>query len=462
MKRWLGLDLRSLALFRVSIGVLLLLDILFRSFHFRAHYTSQGILPLRLYLTQPDLSFRYWSVFYLNDSPLFVGLLFLVAGLAAMSLTVGYRTRLAGWVCWVFLLGIHHRNPIVMHKGDSYLLLLLFWGCLLPWGDAFSVDAQKRPKKLDPHLSVACAGYIFQICYLYWFSAVYRTHPIWAVDGSALYYTLHLDSDLTWLAPSMLPMESALMALSFGTLFFEVLGPFLLLLPFAWARIASVLLIFAFHGGIMVTVNLGLFAWICMAGPLGVLPAELWETSPGRRLEQSLNRLAHRLSQRLIEPGWTLPQAGPRLKPLVPALALAAISYYNFGDLYKMDMGRLEMNLIRTTGLDQRWGMFSPRPPSQYGWYSAPASTESGKKVELMPSDWGPIGQRWRFYRSNLQGYGHVSHRRSYLAFLAGLWDRAHPDDPIKSAHYIRDSYDIEPDYQLGLRRRSVEAEYLP
>ena len=142
MKGWLCLDKRSLAFFRICLGLILLLDIVLRSLHFRAHYTREGLFPLQSYLIQPDLTQRRWSVFFMNDSPLFVGLLLMFFFLCALSLTVGYRTRLVGWLCWVLLLGVYRRNPVVNNAGDIYLPLLLLWGNFLPWGEYFSLDGE--------------------------------------------------------------------------------------------------------------------------------------------------------------------------------------------------------------------------------------------------------------------------------------------------------------------------------
>src|SRR6188508_3787652 len=40
-----GLDLRSLAVFRMGVGYLLLSDLVRRAFDLRAHYTDVGVLP---------------------------------------------------------------------------------------------------------------------------------------------------------------------------------------------------------------------------------------------------------------------------------------------------------------------------------------------------------------------------------------------------------------------------------
>jgi len=44
-KTLFGIDLRALALFRVSIGTLLIIDLLLRSRYITAHYSDLGLYP---------------------------------------------------------------------------------------------------------------------------------------------------------------------------------------------------------------------------------------------------------------------------------------------------------------------------------------------------------------------------------------------------------------------------------
>jgi hypothetical protein len=45
LKETLGVDLRSLALFRICLGSLILVDLVLRSVDLQAHYTDFGVLP---------------------------------------------------------------------------------------------------------------------------------------------------------------------------------------------------------------------------------------------------------------------------------------------------------------------------------------------------------------------------------------------------------------------------------
>merc|ERR1712137_427267 len=68
--------------------------------------------------------------------------------------------------------------------------------------------------------------------------------------------------------------------------------------------------------------------------------------------------------------------------------------------------------------LDQWWGMFSPNPPLEYGWFVMKGQLQNGKIVDLMPGSSHPMEepsnekpalisaqyptQRWRKYLMNM------------------------------------------------------------
>ena len=52
----------------------------------------------------------------------------------------------------------------------------------------------------NTHLSVATAAILLQAMAVYFFSAWLKTGAEWQVDGTAIYYTLHLDDLNTWIA----------------------------------------------------------------------------------------------------------------------------------------------------------------------------------------------------------------------------------------------------------------------
>src|SRR5215212_4986679 len=85
-----GADLRSLAVFRVVLALLVLADLANRATDLYQHYTDAGVLP-RTVLMQELLSPWVFSLNLMNGEPYFQALLF---GVAALGMLVGYRTRL--------------------------------------------------------------------------------------------------------------------------------------------------------------------------------------------------------------------------------------------------------------------------------------------------------------------------------------------------------------------------------
>ncbi len=89
-----GLDIRSLALFRIGLALVIMTDLFWRFPDLASHYSDQGVLP-RTSLIDSFLHPWYWSIHLLSGQPLVQGLLFLSAALLALAMLVGYRTRLA-------------------------------------------------------------------------------------------------------------------------------------------------------------------------------------------------------------------------------------------------------------------------------------------------------------------------------------------------------------------------------
>ena len=84
--RWrliFGMDRRSLALFRIGLGVMLLSDLAKRALTLRLHYTGEGAFPREAALPlQPDS--RLFHLYLLSDQPWVQAALFVVAGLLAL------------------------------------------------------------------------------------------------------------------------------------------------------------------------------------------------------------------------------------------------------------------------------------------------------------------------------------------------------------------------------------------
>jgi hypothetical protein len=290
-----GADLRSLALFRIVLALLVLADLANRATDLSAHYTDGGVLPRTALVTQV-LSRWSFSLNLMNGEPFFQALLFGVAAVAALGLLVGYRTRLMTVVVWVLLLSIQWRNPLVGGADGPLLRLMLFWGMLLPLGAYWSVDRVLKDgaSRLSSHLStrflsVATVGLFMQIAFVYWFAVALKSGPEWRVDGTALYYALSLDQLSTPIGHYLLNFPDLLRVMTYATFGLEALGPFLLFCPFFTGpvRTAGVMAFMSLHFGIWMTMDIGIFPWISAFCMVCFLPRWFWDV-PFAKLRATL------------------------------------------------------------------------------------------------------------------------------------------------------------------------------
>ena len=276
-----GLDLRSLALFRVGLAGVIIADLVIRSGDLTAHYSDRGVLP-RTTLEQ-ILQPWYWSINVISGQPWVQALLFGLAILVALALLVGYRTRLATIATWAMIISIHNRNPALIFAGDDVLRALLFWSMFLPLGAYYSIDSalnssrESLPKRI---LTWATVAFILQQCYIYIFSAFFKAQsPLWFPDGDAVYYALQFDQYGTPLGQFFLNLPGLLKLMTLSALWFEWLGPLLLFIPVrtSFFRCVAVGLFIFLHLNFGLFFTLGIFPFLSISSWFAFIPSPVWD-----------------------------------------------------------------------------------------------------------------------------------------------------------------------------------------
>ena len=287
-----SLDLRSLALFRIALAAVLLGDLIARSFDLTAFYTDRGVLP-RAALLDKFAPAQRFSVHLMSGQFLFQAILFVIAGLFALMLLFGVRTRLATFASWFMLVSVQTRNPAILQGGDVYLRVLVFIAIFLPLGALYSVDSaldtsspEEKAARRFAYFSTPGLALMAQIAFVYLFAAVLKTGVEWRRDYSAVYYALSIQQMSNPLGRFLLHFPRLLPWLTRGTLWEERTLPLLILTPiFAGpARLLAVLLIFLLHSGIGLSIRLGHFPFIACAAAVPLLPTWFWNRTLVRRL----------------------------------------------------------------------------------------------------------------------------------------------------------------------------------
>ena len=275
-----GLDIRSLALFRVCLALILLVDIRIRLNDLWAFYSDWGVLP-RVALIENVINPFKLSFHLANGFGLFQGFLMVLAFVIALALLVGYRTRLATVLSWLFLYSLQSRNPVIVQGGDSLIRISLFWAIFLPLGAAYSLDRALDPSGKEPPQKIfsgASVALFAQVMMVYWFTAAMKNGPDWILDRTAIYYALNLELFERPFGQYLLNFPHRLEWLTWLVLWFERLGPFLLVTPVfvGLVRTIGVFLFVLLHVGMGSAMRVGPFPLIGITTALVFLPSDFW------------------------------------------------------------------------------------------------------------------------------------------------------------------------------------------
>ncbi len=294
LTRIFTLDLRSLAAFRVGLASLVIIDLIRRAEDFRAHYTDFGLLPRAALLDYAKAGGK-WTVHLFAGGTSGAAALFVVQGLAALAMLVGWRTRLATFVTFALTVSLHHRNPLILQGGDAVVRMALFWAMFVPLGARFSIDEALDLKRARPKPNLATLGtacLMLQAVMLYEFTGILKLHPVWHTEMSGVRYALSLDAFATSFGHFLLGFPGLMKAASLMTLVGELVGPVLALLPFWGGRIRlfSALGFIAFHLLMLEpAMRLGYFTWAGACLWVAWIPSIAWDAW-GRRADTDERR----------------------------------------------------------------------------------------------------------------------------------------------------------------------------
>jgi hypothetical protein len=436
-----ALDYRSLALYRILMGLMLLADLVFRLPTLAEMYTDSGTIPRKTLFEYYDRwiganwDYGVWSFHWIRGEAWWQYLLFAIAALAALALTFGWKTRIATIVSWALLASLHARNPLILTSGDTILKLALFWSIFLPLGRIWSLDARglaAKPLSRKCFFSLATVGFILQIILMYFFTGVAKCNEDW-FSGDAMYYVLRLDIYVLPLGSWLLDFPVLMTVLTYGTLLLEVILIWFLLSPKRneiW-RLVVLLAFWGFHIGIGCTMAIGLFPWICLVIWIPILPSMFWNWLSKATIESS---------EASDENSWGLWEIATQV---VLALALAFTFLINVSNVENSICKKFMPRTIAPIGywlnLDQRFQMFG-RPPKSNPWFVYEARLRDKTQIDLMRDSivdherpkivrLSLPGHHWRKLHRNLMNPALEDVRQSLADFAVRDWNANHPEE---------------------------------
>ena len=485
-----SIDPRTLALFRVATALVLLYDLVGRVVDVQAFYSDDGIVSIAQ--QQEVCSPWLWSLNFLNGSVGFQTAIFVVAFIFALALLVGFATRWATVGCWILVVSIHVRgSSLLVNGGDILLAQMLFWSMFLPLGRQWSLDSvlwKRKPTTSEPIVSFASAAILLQLCFMYFFTGIFKFNDVW-LSGQAMENALSYDIYVRPLGEYLLNYPGLLKFLTYGTLCLELIGPFLLFVPWKtpYFRLALWGILMSMHIGIEMTMTVALFSYMCMAALTLFLPKELWdwilqrkkedadESSPQTVSDDNKSQISEKKSRRLEQKEKAQrglltrlrDDYGVMLRNLregFVAFMLLFVFLWNVSSVAPNVRSKVRQGMLRfanVTYVTQVWHMIDA-PSGNGPWYIAEAYLQDGSRVDVLRAG-APVNDnkpdrihasfrnhRWKMLYHGLSpqgmavGHGSV-YRNGLVDYLRREWNAQHQPEKQIVALNLRIYTEIRP-----------------
>lgn len=368
LQRRFALDVRSLAVFRIALGLVLVADAGLRMRDFPLMFAADGLFPPTLIRDYFDGDPSQWSLALAWGDTRWAAAILALEGIAGACLAAGWRTTTATVLAWIAQVSVFRRTIPAANAGDLLLSCLLFWSCFLPLGAVWSRDARRTAAEpLAARVyGPATVALLLQVMAVYVGAGLAKWNSSW-LGGEAIRYALSVHDHGTPLGMWLATADWLVAPMTWAVLGVEIVAPLVFIAwPAARPTIAAAFLLF--HVTIWLTMSVGLFAPIGMVAWLPLLPSSLWGRV-GPRLTATVDR--------------DCPSTAARWACAAAAL-LAAVSFAHDRTPWRAKpLPAPIRQAIHAASLTQEWGMFGTVPPLEQ-WAYGRAELADGRVVDVL------------------------------------------------------------------------------
>jgi hypothetical protein len=248
-----------MAFYRIVFGVTVLADGLLMVEFLPEFFGSHGVLSEQS-AARLAPGIRVNLVPLLPSGDVWLFLFFAAYLLAAVCLTIGLSTRTAATAVWLGLVSLHHRNPLILNSGDTFLRIAAFWLIFSPAGRALSIDSWRAGAAVPTAEPWAQRMIQIQVSTLYATTVWLKLSGADWIDGTAVYWVTRLPEFARFPVPYIFDHMWTIRALTWGTLVVELaLASLVWVRRFRpWVLLAGVL----FHLAIEWSMVLAMMQWV--------------------------------------------------------------------------------------------------------------------------------------------------------------------------------------------------------
>lgn len=387
-----GIDLRSLAFFRICLAIVVISDLLIRASDIEAFYTDSGLMP-RILLLQRFSDPWNISIHLASGSFYWQLILFLLHGLLAFMLLIGFKTRLATFMLWFLFVSLHLRNPVILHGGDHLLRSLLFWSIFIPLSARWSLDSlvSFKPDITRPGFvcSAATAAILLQVAIMYFFTALLKANSQWHKEGTAIYNAIVNDQLALPFGAYIVQFPEFLKLLTHIVWWQELVSPLLLFVPVYtyFFRFLAIIFLLLLQLGICLSLRLELFPWISTIALVPHIPVLFWNFLEARfnNVIRSLDLLKEKIISGLFQ-NITSKKHTLKISIFEEVIVMFFLIYmlvWNIGGVYPNIKMPESLHFVGKIFLfNQYWGMFI-NPAKFPAWTMVKGVLKDGTEIDL-------------------------------------------------------------------------------
>lgn len=252
-----------LAVFRIFFGIMMLTSIV--------RFWVNGWID-KLYI-EPTFFFSYYGFEWVKPMGIYTYLLFIVCGLAALAVAIGYRYKIAIITFFISFTYIELMDKTTYLNHYYFISILSFLMIFLPADRYFSWDAKKSgSSKLVPSWSIDSIKLLLGIVYCY--AGLAKLNSDWLFRAMPLKIWLPGRYDVPILG-DLLHQEWVIYVFSWSGAIYDLCIPFLLL----WrrTRLFAFILVVVFHILTRVLFPIGMFPYIMIVSALIFFDAKMHE-----------------------------------------------------------------------------------------------------------------------------------------------------------------------------------------
>ena len=266
---------------------------------------------------------RWWYTFLGHGGRTWFEVWYHLAILICLAVVLGWRTRFTSICFALTIMAFTGRNVFLTDGGDNVMGLMAIYLAFTRCGVRWSLDARRKRRQTEARAARGVPEFAWpdtpggrtwaeidrlrdeivtflhntatlviaaQICVVYAAAGLYKSQGSYWQNGTALYYTLHLDWFRPWpgLSNFVAGQSVTIAVVAYLTVFVQIAFPFAVFSR--WLKYPCLVALLGMHFSIAVVMGLPLFSAAMMVGDAVFLPEPVWLWI-GRQIRRQLTRL---------------------------------------------------------------------------------------------------------------------------------------------------------------------------